>query len=75
MRILALASLLISIAWGGAQADSTNVIRMATTTSTENSGLLDYLLPEFESGCGHEVRGIAVGTGAAKNQGKAPVYA
>ena len=38
---------------------------MATTTSTENSGLLDYILPKFEADTGLEVRLIAVGTGKA----------
>jgi tungstate transport system substrate-binding protein len=40
-------------------------IRMATTTSTENSGLLDYLLPHFEKQSGFIVDVIAVGTGKA----------
>lgn len=40
-------------------------ITLATTTSTENSGLLDYLLPKFKAESGIEVRVIAVGTGKA----------
>jgi len=40
-------------------------LRLATTTSTENSGLLDVLLPPFEEGYGVKVKVIAVGTGAA----------
>ena len=36
---------------------------LATTTSTDDSGLLDYLLPDFESEFGVEVDVIAVGTG------------
>ena len=47
-------------------ADNTSIrIRMATTTSTENSGLLDYLLPHFEKQSGFTVDVIAVGTGKA----------
>jgi tungstate transport system substrate-binding protein len=38
---------------------------LATTTSTENSGLLDYLLPDFEQAYNVEVDVIAVGTGQA----------
>lgn len=38
---------------------------MATTTSTYDSGLLDFLLPEFESAYGAQVDVIAVGTGQA----------
>ena len=41
------------------------VLRLATTTSTENSGLLAYLLPVFEREHGVEVHVIAVGTGKA----------
>jgi tungstate transport system substrate-binding protein len=41
------------------------VIRMSTTTSTENSGLLKWLLPEFEKKTGTKVNVIAVGTGKA----------
>jgi tungstate transport system substrate-binding protein len=45
------------------------VIRMATTTSTENSGLLGWLLPPFEKACGCSVRVVSVGTGAALRLG------
>ena len=38
---------------------------LATTTSTEDSGLLDSLLPVFSGGSGIEVKVIAVGSGAA----------
>ncbi len=47
-----------------AQADS-NTIRLATSTSTENSGLLRVLLPPFEQRTGYKVHVIAVGTGKA----------
>jgi tungstate transport system substrate-binding protein len=45
-------------------------IKLATTTSTENSGLLDYMLPEFENRTDIGVDVIAVGTGAALNLGR-----
>ncbi len=38
---------------------------LATTTSTQDSGLLDALVPRFEKESGIEVKVIAVGTGAA----------
>jgi tungstate transport system substrate-binding protein len=38
---------------------------LATTTSTQDSGLLDVLVPEFERQTGVRVKVIAVGTGAA----------
>jgi len=45
-------------------------IRCASTTSTQNSGLFDYLLPIFEKKTGIKVDVIAVGTGAAIELGK-----
>ena len=51
-------------------ADQT-VIRLATTTSTYNSGLLDSLLPIFEKKHGVKVHVIAVGTGKALRMGQA----
>ncbi|MGJ9419904.1 substrate-binding domain-containing protein [Massilia sp. CMS3.1] len=41
------------------------VIRLSTTTSTENSGLLQYLLPTFEAKANAKVNVISVGTGKA----------
>lgn len=38
---------------------------LATTTSTQDSGLLDVLVPLFESQTGYKVQTVAVGTGAA----------
>jgi tungstate transport system substrate-binding protein len=46
-------------------------LRLSTTTSTENSGLLDVLLPPFEKKCGCHVDVIAVGTGKALKLGEA----
>lgn len=40
-------------------------IRMSTTTSTEASGLLPFLLPPFQARCQCKVRVVAVGTGKA----------
>lgn len=40
-------------------------ITVASTTSTENSGLFDHILPLFRDGTGIEVRVVAVGTGQA----------
>lgn len=42
---------------------------LATTTSTQDSGLLDYLLPMFEEQHPYNVKTIAVGTGAALEMG------
>lgn len=40
-------------------------IVVQSTTSTQNSGLLDYILPGFEAETGIDVRVVAVGTGQA----------
>jgi tungstate transport system substrate-binding protein len=47
-----------------------NTLILATTTSTQDSGLLDYLLPMFKDETGIEVQVIAVGTGQAIALGK-----
>ena len=45
------------------------VLKMSTTTSTQASGLLEVLLPEFQKDTGIEVKVIAKGTGAAIRDG------
>ena len=45
-------------------------LRLATTTSTQNSGLMEYLLPEFTKESAIEVQVIAVGTGKALRLGR-----
>jgi tungstate transport system substrate-binding protein len=45
-------------------------LRLATTTSTESSGLLRHVLPAFEAECGCNVDVIAVGTGKALKLGE-----
>ncbi len=45
-------------------------IILSTTTSTQDSGLLDYLLPIFTEDTGYEVKTIAVGTGKALQMGR-----
>ncbi len=52
------------------EADKSQRIILATTTSTENSGLLAYLLPEFTDDSGYQVDIIAAGTGAALKLGE-----
>ena len=43
---------------------------LATTTSTQDSGLLDVLIPLFEQQTGYKVQTVAVGTGAALKMGE-----
>ena len=45
------------------------ILKMSTTTSTQASGLLDVLLPEFEKNTGIKVKVTAKGTGAAIRDG------
>ena len=66
---VALASLL---AWAGmapAAAQDRSIV-MASTTSTEQSGLFKHLLPAFRQATGIEVRVVAVGTGQALDIGR-----
>jgi len=46
------------------------VLKMATTTSTDNTGLLDYLAPRFKQDTGIELQWVSVGTGKALELGK-----
>jgi tungstate transport system substrate-binding protein len=61
--VLALGLLLLSLAHGADPA-SRNVI-LSTTTSTQDSGLLDVLIPLFEKQSGYTVKTVSVGTGQA----------
>ena len=63
---LALA-IVIFVATMNTQAQS---IVVASTTSTEQSGLFGYLLPEFKRASGLEVKVVAVGTGQALDMGR-----
>jgi len=66
---LILVLLLVMGAAGAVQAEA-ETLTLATTTSTEDSGLLDELLPVFEDRTGYDVDVIAVGTGQALETGR-----
>jgi tungstate transport system substrate-binding protein len=53
----------------GALAQTPSIV-MASTTSTEQSGLFPYLLPEFKKATGVDVKVVAVGTGQAIDMGR-----
>ncbi|HUL31047.1 MAG TPA: substrate-binding domain-containing protein, partial [Thermodesulfobacteriota bacterium] len=55
--------------WGPAQAQTKTII-LATTTSTQDSGLLDVFLPIFEKKTDYFVKTIAVGSGQAMAMGQ-----
>ena len=60
---------LLLLACAPAQAQQ-RFITVASTTSTEQSGLFKYLLPLFEKKTGIQVRVVAVGTGQALDMGR-----
>ena len=66
-RLVALALLFTLVATA---AFAETRIKMASTTSTQNSGLFDYLLPIFEKKTGIKIDVVAVGTGASIEIGK-----
>lgn len=47
-----------------------DALMMATTTSTDNTGLLDYLAPQFEKETGTTLKWVATGTGKALKMGE-----
>src|SRR3990172_3103911 len=49
---------------------SSKTVILTTTTSTQDSGLLDVLVPLFEEQTGYSVKVIAVGTGQALEMGQ-----
>ena len=63
--LLALTMLFALAACGGSGEEENKVIRMSTTTSVNDSGLLPYLLPAFEKATGYTVEVQSAGTGAA----------
>ena len=68
-RGLVLAALAALIAAGPAAAQTppagARTVILSTTTSTQDSGLLDVLVPMFEQATGYSVKTISVGTGQA----------
>jgi tungstate transport system substrate-binding protein len=56
-------------ACGKAAPDNPNLI-LATTTSTQDSGLLDVLIPDFQTRTGYTVQTVAVGSGEAMKMGQ-----
>ncbi len=62
-------ALIICFLPAGASADE-KMLMMATTTSTDNTGLLDYLAPPFTKATGIELRWTATGTGKALKLGQ-----
>lgn len=65
-RLLMRCLLAVILGLAGRQAEAAPpFIILASTTSTQNSGLFDHILPKFKAATGIDVRVVAVGTGAA----------
>ncbi len=73
-RFARLSTVAALAAWalaGPASAEQeTRTVILATTTSTQDSGLLDVLVPAFEKRTGYVVKTVAVGTGQALAMGR-----
>ncbi|MGE5146765.1 MAG: substrate-binding domain-containing protein [Candidatus Eiseniibacteriota bacterium] len=69
LRRLAAAAVILVGTIGGAVAGD-KFITVASTTSTQNSGLFEYLLPKFKAKTGIDVHVIAQGTGQALKTGE-----
>jgi len=70
LRRALLGAFLIAAALGGPARAEDPFIVVASTTSTEQSGLFGWLLPHFKQATGIGVRVVAVGTGQALDMGR-----
>jgi tungstate transport system substrate-binding protein len=64
-KLLIAAVAAVALATGSSAISAERVITVASTTSTEQSGLFSHLLPVFEQETGIKVRVVALGTGQA----------
>ncbi|MGF1546520.1 MAG: substrate-binding domain-containing protein [Thiotrichales bacterium] len=62
--------LAVLLAGFGSVATAVESITLASTTSTDNSGLFGHMLPLFEQASGIKVKVVALGTGQALDVGK-----
>ena len=63
-------SAIIFVVTGVVSAQTAQSIVMASTTSTEQSGLFSHLLPEFKKASGIDIKVVALGTGQALDMGR-----
>lgn len=66
--LISTAALALTLMSGISNAEGFIIVQ--STTSTKNSGLYDYLLPQYQEKTGDEIRVVAVGTGQAINNAK-----
>ena len=69
MRLLTVVCALVVAALPASAEPGSRPLLLATTTSVQDSGLLDVLLPLFEASTGIRVQVVAVGSGAALRMG------
>jgi tungstate transport system substrate-binding protein len=69
-RIVTGCILFILLATSGQASAASKTVILATTTSTQDSGLLDLLVPLFEKESGLQVKTISVGSGQAMKMGE-----
>jgi len=69
-RIISLVTVLTLLACGTAAFAASKTVILATTTSTQDSGLLDVLVPAFEKENGFQIKTISVGSGQAMKMGE-----
>ncbi len=69
-RITTLAATFAILVCGSAALAASKSVILATTTSTQDSGLLDVLVPLFEKESGFKVKTISVGSGQAMKMGE-----
>jgi tungstate transport system substrate-binding protein len=65
LNVLIMVSVLFIFLMGAQNVFAAQVLKMATTTSTDNTGLLDYLAPQILADTDIELQWVAVGTGKA----------
>src|SRR5208337_1394901 len=70
LSIISTALLFLAVLGAGTVAAQQKNLILATTTSTQDSGLLDVLVPLFEKHTGYFVKTIAVGSGQAMVMGE-----
>ncbi|MFA5518785.1 MAG: substrate-binding domain-containing protein [Spirochaetota bacterium] len=62
--------MLLAFSFSSCSKEPAQVLMMATTTSTDNTGLLDALAPQFKKDTGIELKWVSVGTGKALQMGQ-----
>lgn len=70
LKLLAAAGVVLTLAACVQNGPTGDNVRLATTTSVRDSGLLDALIPAFRAGSSYKVQDIAVGSGQAMQLGR-----